>query len=713
MSIPSSPPARKNRGNAWWRGVLVGFIYVVVLGGIFGPLSGKLTDQEKNTTASFLSKSAESTRALNASGAFVSETNTPTIVLYERDAAITPADQARATEDLTKIRNTRWLDGTPSPPVLSKDGKALQVFLPMDGKDQDLFIQNVKDLRTLLASPGKPAGLRTYVTGLGGTSADLFDVFSSLNGTLLIATGAIVILILLVIYRSPILWLLPVIGAGLSFTIATGILYLLAKNGVLTVNGQSAGILPVLTFGAATDYALLLTSRYREELHRHESTWDAMKVAWRGAAPAILASAATVILSLLCLLFSELEGNKGLGPVAAIGIACAAVTMLFMLPAFLLAGRWLFWPRIPRLDGQDPVHEGVWKDLADRVAGRSTAFGAGTLVLLVVLALATTGLKSQGIPQSQALSSRPESVVGQEHLATHFAAGIGAPLDIVGPAKDLEALTKAVAADKAVDSVVAFTGSLAGPGSNAAPLVRNGQVLLSATLTIDSNSNKATEVVKRLRTELDPVSKAALVGGFTAIELDIHDASKRDNKVIIPIVLLLIVLVLAILLRALVAPLILIATVVLSYGATLGMCALMFNHVFDFPGSDASFPLFTFVFLVALGVDYNIFLMSRVREEAPEHGTHLAMKRGLTVTGGVITSAGVVLAATFTVLATLPLVFLSEIGFAVAFGVLLDTFIVRSLLVPAVVFTLGDKIWWPSKLASPAPKRPALSLDPP
>jgi RND superfamily putative drug exporter len=711
MSTAPPPSASTPRRKVWWRGVLVGFIYVVVLGGIFGPLSSKLTDQEKNTTASFLSKSAESTRALNASGAFISQTNTPTIVLYERDSAITAADQARATEDLTKIRNTRWLDGTPSPPLLSKDGKALQVFLPMDGKDQKLFIQNIKDLRTLLKDPGKPDGLRTYVTGLGGTSADLFDVFASLNGTLLIATGAIVILILLVVYRSPILWLLPVIGAGLSFTIATGILYLLAKNGVLTVNGQSAGILPVLTFGAATDYALLLTSRYREELHRHESTWEAMKVAWRGAAPAILASAATVILSLLCLLFSELEGNKGLGPVAAIGIACAAVTMLVMLPAFLLAGRWLFWPRIPRLDGQDPVHEGVWKNLAERVAGRSTAFGAGTLVVLVVLALAATGLKSQGIPQSQALSSRPESVVGQEHLAKHFAAGIGAPLDIVGPAADLDALTKAVAADKDVDSVVAYTGSPAGPGSNAAPLVKNGQVLLSATLTIDSNSNAATDVVKRLRTEVDPVSKAALVGGFTAIELDIHDASKRDNKVIIPIVLLLIVLVLAILLRALVAPLILIATVVLSYGATLGMCALVFNNVFGFPGSDASFPLFAFVFLVALGVDYNIFLMSRVREEAPEHGTHDAMKRGLTVTGGVITSAGVVLAATFTVLATLPLVFLSEIGFAVAFGVLLDTFIVRSLLVPAVVFKMGDKIWWPSKLAKPEPKRPVLRRE--
>jgi RND superfamily putative drug exporter len=713
MSTDLPPPLPTRRRNVWWRGVLVGFIYVVVLGGIFGPLSGKLTDQEKNTTASFLSKSAESTRALNASGAFISQTNTPTIVLYERDSAITPADQARAVADLTKIRNTKWLDGTPFPPVLSKDGKALQVFLPMDGKDQKLFIQNVKALRELLKAPGKPDGLRTYVTGLGGTSADLFDVFSSLNGTLLIATGAIVILILLVIYRSPVLWLLPVIGAGLSFTIATGILYLLAKNGVLTVNGQSAGILPVLTFGAATDYALLLTSRYREELHRHESTWEAMKVAWRGAAPAILASAATVILSLMCLLFSELEGNKGLGPVTAIGIACAAVTMLVMLPAFLLAGRWLFWPRIPRLDGQDPVHEGAWKNLAERVAGRSTAFGAGTLVVLVVLALAATGLKSQGIPQSQALSSRPESVVGQEHLAKHFAAGIGAPLDIVGPAKDVEALTKAIAADKDVDSVVAYTGSPTSAGGQAytGPLVKNGQVLLSATLTIDSNSNAATGVVKRLRSELDPVSKDALVGGFTAIELDIHDASKRDNKVIIPIVLLLIVLVLAILLRALVAPLILIATVVLSYGATLGMCALVFNNVFGFPGSDASFPLFAFVFLVALGVDYNIFLMSRVREEAPVHGTREGMKRGLTVTGGVITSAGVVLAATFTVLATLPLVFLAEIGFAVAFGVLLDTFIVRSLLVPAVVFTLGDKIWWPSKLATPEPNRPALRRE--
>ncbi len=695
MTAPPTDTAPR-RTRYWWRGLVVAVVYLAIAGGAFGSLAGKLTDQEKNTNASFLSKTAESTRALNASGAFIDVNNTPTVVLYERDSGITEADEARAVEDLTKVRATTWLDGQPSPPIVSKDGKALQVFLPFDGKDSKVFINNIKALRAELARPGKPAGLRTYVTGLGGTSADLFDVFNSLDGTLLVSTGAIVILILLVVYRSPVLWLLPVIGAGISYSMASGILYLLAKNGVLTVNGQSTGILTVLTFGAATDYALLLTSRYREELHRHESTWQALKVAWLGAAPAILASAATVILSLLCLLFSELEGNKGLGPVTAIGIACAALTMLVFLPAMLLLGRWLFWPRIPRLDGQDPVHEGVWKNLAERVAAHSTAFGAGTLVLLLLLAVGLTGLKSGGIPQNKSLTSRPESVIGQEHLAKHFPAGAGTPVDIVGPASEQAALLAAIAKVPGVDSVVPFTGD------GTAPLVREGQVLLEATLGVDSESSAARDVVTALRSAVDPVSKDALVGGFSAIVLDIHDASKRDNKVIIPIVLVLITLVLAVLLRALVAPLILIGTVVLSYGAALGACAFVFNNVFDFPGADASFPLFAFVFLVALGVDYNIFLMSRVREEAPEHGTRAAMLRGLTVTGGVITSAGVVLAATFTVLATLPLIFLAEIGFAVAFGVLLDTFVVRSLLVPAIVIKLGDRIWWPATLPEPA-----------
>ena len=676
----------------WLRGLLVTLVLLAVAMGGFGPLSGKLQGVTKNTSASFLSKTAESTRALNGSAKLVPENSTPTVVLYERDSGITDADKARAVDDLTRVRKTDWLDGEPSPPIPSEDGKAIQVYLPFDGDDPDAFIDNIDDLRTLLDRPGKPAGIDTYVTGLGGTSADLFEVFGSLDSTLLLGTAGVVILILLVVYRSPVLWLLPIIGAGAAYTIATGVLYLLAKNDVLTVNGQSSGILTVLTFGAATDYALLLTSRYREELHRHASTWEAMKVAWRGAMPAIVASAATVVLALLCLLFSELEGNKGLGPVAAIGVGCAALMMLTLLPAMLLLGRWLFWPRVPHLDLQDPVHDGFWARVAGFVENRSTRVAAGTGVVLLVLAFLATGLHASGIPQNEALTSRPESVVGQEHLARHFPAGLGAPVDVVVPVGKADAALAVMKAEKGLTLATPY------PAGSTTPKAVDGIVLLNGTLAVPADSDAAKDVVRRLRADLDRASPQALVGGFTAIDLDIRDASKRDNKVIIPIVLVLIVVVLALLLRSLVAPLLLIATVVLSFAATLGLCAVFFDSVFDYPGADASFPLFTFVFLVALGVDYNIFLMTRVREEAASYSTREAMLRGLTVTGGVITSAGIVLAATFTVLGTLPLVFLAEIGFAVSVGVLLDTVVVRSLLVPALVLKVGDRVWWPSAL---------------
>ncbi|MCU1599294.1 MAG: MmpL protein [Frankiales bacterium] len=698
------PPDEVEKTDVWPRALALVIVFLVIVGGGFGSLAGKLTDQEKNTNASFLPANAEATKALNASKAFLPAEDTPTVVLYERDSGVTPADEQRALADLTAVRkHADWLDGQPTPPVKSRDGKALQLTLPFDGKDNKVFIQNVKDLRQLLDAPGRPAGLKVYVTGLGGISSDLFEVFGSINGTLLLVTGVIVILILLVVYRSPVLWVLPVLGAGLAFTMASGILYLLAKTGTLEVNGQSDGILPVLTFGAATDYALLLIARYREELHRHGSTWDAMKVAWRAALPAILASAATVMLALLCLLFSELNSNKSLGPVGALGVACSAFVMLVFLPGGLLLGRWLFWPRIPHLDGEDPVHEGIWSRLADRLDSHSALFGAGTVVILLVLAIGATGLKSGGLPQDKALTSRPQSVIGLEHQAKHFPAGSGTPVQLIVPTAAVGKATEILGADKDVASVFPFTD-----GVSTAPLVRGGDVLLVATLAVDANSNEALDVVKRIRSEIDGASKAVLVGGFPAIRLDIHESSKRDNRLIIPIVLLLILIVLAILLRALVAPLVLIVTVILSYAATLGTCAFFFTHVFGFAGSDASFPLFAFVFLVALGVDYNIFLISRVREEVPKHGTHDGMLRGLTVTGGVITSAGVVLAATFAALGTLPLVFLAEIGFAVSFGVILDTFVVRSLLVPAIVLKLGDRMWWPSALArGGAPAEPS------
>jgi RND superfamily putative drug exporter len=698
----SPPEATARRRRIGPRAALFAVLYLAVMGGGLGSLSGKLTDVQENTNAAYLSKTAESTRALNVQETFLAKDQVPTIVLYERDTALTAADKARAVDDLTKIRSANWLSATPSPPIPSADGKALQVFLPFDGKDSKAFIAHIDELRKTLARPGKPPGLRTYVTGLGGVSADLYEVFGSLDTTLILATVLVVVVILLVVYRSPVLWLLPLVSAGVAYSMAAGILYLLAKNQVLTVNGQSQGILTVLTFGAGTDYALLLISRYREELHLRAEPWDAMKAAWRGAAPAIAASAATVILGLLCLLASELAGNQGLGPVTAIGIACAALTMLTLLPAMLLAGRWLFWPRVPHLDGQDPVHGGRWAGIADQVGRRPTAIAMATGLVLVVLALGVTQLDASGIPQSKAVTGNPESVVGQRHLDDHFPAGLGSPVDVVGPADKADAILEAVTAQPGVAAAAAFSGdgSFTGP-----PKVVGGNVLIEAVLAVPADSPEAAKVITLLRHRLDNVSEQALVGGFTAIDLDIQGASRRDNQVIIPLVLMVILLVLTLLLRSVVAPLMLVATVVLSFLATLGTCALVFTHVFGYPGADTSFPLFAFVFLVALGIDYNIFLMTRVREETLARGTRAGVLRGLTVTGGVITSAGIVLAATFTVLGVLPLVFLAEIGFAVAFGVLLDTFVVRSLLVPALTLVLGDRVWWPGRISPPAAER--------
>lgn len=687
---------------------LLSLLYVIVMGGGLGSQASKLSEVQENTNSGFLSKTAESTRALKVAETFLAKDQVPTLVLYERDGALTPADQARAVEDLTLIRRTTWLSGTPSPPIRSEDGAALQVALPLDGRDSDVFLANVEGLRELLDRPGRPEGLRTYVTGLGGISADLFTVFESIDVSLLLTTLLIVIVILLVVYRSPVLWLLPVVCAGISFAMASGILYLLAKNDVLTVSGTSQGIFTVLTFGAGTDYALLLVARYREELHRHDRPWDAMRVAWRGAAPAIAASAATVILGLLCLLASELSGNQGLGPVTAIGVACAALTMLTLLPALLMAGRWLFWPRIPHRDGQDPVHAGVWARTADGVGRRSTAVTVGTTLVLAALALAATQLKASGIPQTESITGNVESVVGQQHLEDHFPAGSGTPVDVVGPADKLDRILAVVKGQQGIAAAAPLPGGSAFVGS---AKVVDGRVLVSAVLSVTPDSKEASRVITELRTKLDAVSRDVLVGGFTAIDLDIQDASRRDNKVIIPLVLLVILLVLCVLLRSIVAPLLLVATVVLSFLATLGACALVFNHVFDFPGADTAFPLFAFVFLVALGIDYNIFLMTRVREEALTRGTRIGMLRGLTVTGGVITSAGIVLAATFTALGVLPLVFLAELGFAVSFGVLLDTFVVRSLLVPALTLQLGDRVWWPGALAKGPARATSLRTE--
>ena len=486
----------------------------------------------------------------------------------------------------------------------------------------------------------------------------------------------------------------------LALSIGGGIVYLLASNDLIKVDGQSQSILSVLVIGAATDYALLLIARYREELHHFDSRVDAMRVTLKGVFEPILASGLTVISGLLVLSLSDLAQVRGLGPVSAIGILAAQFVMLTLLPAILvLIGRWIFWPRIPRHDDVDEKLTGVWSKVANTVGTHPRrTWITTTVVLLIALGFATQ-LNTKGLSQTDSFAGNPDSVVGLEKLSQHFPAGQGDPTLVVAPQADEQKLTEALLATDGVSSVMP---TMTGPAIVGAPepTVKyvDGLVRLEVTLDKQADSVEAQDYVPALREVVHATSPEALVGGSTAINYDLQQANKRDRNLIIPIALLVIGIILAALLRSLLAPVLLIATTVLSFGATLGISHLVFTYLFDYPGTDGSFPLFAFVFLVALGIDYNIFLMTRIREEAIKLGTRPGVLKGVTVTGGVITSAGVVLAATFAVLGTLPLVFIVELGFAVAFGVLLDTIVVRSLLVPALSYDIGAKIWWPSKL---------------
>ncbi len=675
--------------------VVVLILLWLVIGGVAGPLSAKLTSVQKNDNASYLPASAESTKALELQKKFQQQDVLPAIIVYERASGVTPQDLAKATADSEAIVNFHGVVNKPTPPIPSEDGKALEVVVGIDGKDFEGLPDDVEAIRKLVKA-GAPDGLTVYVTGPAGISSDFAEAFGSIDSTLLLVTGVTVALILLLVYRSLLLWLVPLLSAGMAYILAQAVVYLLAKHAGLTVNGQSQGILTVLVFGAGTDYALLLISRYREELRRYESKYDAMRRALRGAAPAILASAATVTVGLMCLLFSSLNSNKSLGPVGAVGIASAVLVMLTFLPAVLLFGRWMFWPFVPKYGSPSHEETGLWGRVAGLVGRRPRVAWVSTALLLLILAAFSFQLKAEGISVNDSLTKRTEAVIGQEVLARHYPSGSGSPEAVIARADKLDAVVDAAVATPGVASAAPLgTGPVGSP-----PLIVDGLVEIDVVLTSEPGSPEADATIERLRDRVHAVAGAdALVGGFTAANLDVQRASQRDNKIIIPIVLLVILLVLALLLRAVLAPLLLIATVVLSFAATLGVCSLVFDYVFDFPGADSSFPLFTFIFLVALGIDYNIFLMTRVREESVAHGTRPGILKGLAVTGGVITSAGIVLAATFSVLGVLPLVFLTELGFAVAFGVLMDTMLVRSVLVPALSYDIGKRIWWPSRLA--------------
>ena len=667
----------------------------VVLLGVSSSFASSLTDVQNNEASSWLPASAESTRALQQLAPFQDQNDIPTVVVYVRPGGLTPGDLAVIKGQVADLQGIDGVVGDVVGPIPSKDGVVAQSVVTFNfGKDG---WNSMPDAAAQIRDITAIGGVTVHVAGPGGQAADSADAFAGIDGTLLFASLAVVIVILLLTYRSPVLWVLPIVGAVFALFTSEAVIYFLAKYAGLTVNGQSQGILTVLVIGAGTDYALLLIARYREELRRHEDRHEAMAVALHRAAPAIFASAGTVVAGMLCLMLAEMNSTAGLGPVNAIGVTITLLVMVTLLPALLvIVGRWVFWPRRPTFGSAEPTSRGFWARVGRRVAVRPRAVWVGTAAALAIAGLGLLRLDAHGLTTEDQYTKAFDSVTGQRVLTTHGLADSSTPLMVVSRAASQPAVAQAM---KAVPG-------LGTPDTSVPPV--GGVALTTATVPGDVASPAALDRVDATRNAVHRVSGAdALVGGTSAIYLDIERASSHDNRLIIPVVLLVVTLILMLLLRAVVSPLLLIGTVILSFGAALGLSTLLFRTVFTrlfahgqgFDHADASFPLFVFVFLVALGIDYNIFLMTRVREESLTRGTREGSLVALSATGGVITSAGLVLAATFAVLATLPLVFLAEMGTAVALGVMLDTLVVRSVLVTALNLDLGDRIWWPSRLA--------------
>jgi putative drug exporter of the RND superfamily len=665
---------------------------------VAGPLADRLSGVEKNDPADALPKDAESTRVVDLARRFTPSDTIPALVVYERGGAVSAADQAKVAGDVRRFAGVDNVGGRVVGPIAAEDGAAFQVVVPIRAGDKgsEAIVSAVEQIRAIARDGDGTGGLRVYVTGPAGYGAAFGDAFKGVDSTLLYSTAAIVIVILLLTYRSPVLWLLPLVCVIVALTAAQAVIYLLARHAGLVVNDLSAFLLTVLVFGAGTDYALLLVARYREELRRHGDRHEAMAQALHRAGPAITASASTVALSLLCFLVAELNSGKSLGPVTALGIALGLGVMLTLLPALLVIfGRWIFWPVRPTLGSPEPTEDGVWARIGARVARRPRLVWLVTAVALGAVAFGMTGLRTNDLQLKDSFRTRPEAVTGEQALDRHFPAGAGDPVQVVGRPTAAPRLQAAMENTPGITAV-------------SAPVTRDGVSYLEGTLTTSADSQASFATVDRLRASVHAVPGAdGLVGGGSAVNLDTQRAARHDRNLVIPLVLVVVVVILTLVLRALVAPLLLVGTVVLSFAATLGVSTLAFDHVYHFAGSFPAFPLFAFVFLVALGVDYNIFLMTRVHEESRRHGTRRGALIGLAATGGVITSAGLVLAGTFAALGSLPVVLAAEMGFVVAFGVLLDTFVVRSVLVTALALDVGRWLWWPSGLS----RRPDLDLD--
>lgn len=724
-STTAKSPVRKDAARAgapkWLRVLLPAVLILVWLtaAGIGGPYFGKVNEVSSNDPTTFLPESADATQVQELQGEFTESDSLPAVTVFASETEITDDQLEEISQILETLPDIQGVDDEVSPAVPSDDGLAVQAFVPINSEADtgDVVAQVGDELDSSV-----PDELSVYVTGPAGFTADLTAAFAGIDGLLLAVALAAVFIILIVVYRS---FLLPIAVLSTSlFALCAALLtvWWLAKWEVVLLSGQTQGILFILVIGAATDYSLLLVARYREELRSTPDKWSATLRAVKGSIEPILASGSTVIAGLLMLLLSDLKSNSTLGPIASIGIVFAMLSALTLLPAILFAfGRGAFWPKRVKYEPEIVVAEhgipgeGLWPGVARKVKKRPRTIWIVTTLILLVGAAGATQLKADGVAQSELVLGQSDARDGQEVLGEHFPGGSGSPVQVIAAEDERETVANVLLAHTEIEEVsitaedspsgtapVAEDGieAFGPPGTpEPEPTVVNEHVLMQATLTAAADSQTAAETVRELRTDLDEAAPSSMVGGVTATDVDTIDASIDDRNLIIPIILAVILGILMILLRSILAPILLVATTVISFGTAMGVSALVFNGVFDFPGADPAVPLFGFVFLVALGIDYNIFLMTRVREESLKHGTRQGVLRGLTVTGGVITSAGVVLAATFAALSVIPILFLVQLAFIVAFGVLLDTFIVRSLLVPALTYDIGRTVWWPSKLS--------------
>ncbi|MYS54693.1 MMPL family transporter [Streptomyces sp. SID6013] len=676
--------AGRRRAVPW----LVLGLWIAVLA-IASPFAAKLGDVQRDRAVDYLPASADSTQVAKIQERLPGGEVTEMVLVYHRDGGLTAADKKTAAGQVAEIASAHELTGRPVG-IPSKDGTTLMYPVVStepgtDEKARDALVNDVRDVAT------GGDGLSVEVGGAGALATDATEVYNSLDGPLLYTTAAVVALLLILIYRSPFLWLVPLAVAGMADYLSMGVAYGLNQVFGTAVSGQSSGIMTILVFGVGTDYALLLVSRYREELRRVERPYDAMLAALRGCGPAVLASSGTVAAGLLCLLAADLNSSRGMGPLGTVGVLCALAAMLTLLPALLvLLGRRVFWPLVPRYGSTPKARRSLFAAMGSSAERRPRTVLVGGAVLLGALALGAFALPGS-IKQEDSYTTRPEAIAAMETLADAFPESGTQPITVISPTDRAGAALAEIRATEGVESAEAGRSG-------------DGWTELTVLASTPPQSAAETATIEELRDKLD----GSYVGGPSAQQIDLEDTNARDTVIVVPIVLLSVLLILTVLLRSLVAPLILVAAVVAVWGAALGIGGLVFDPLFGFEGTDPGLGLLSFVFLVALGVDYGIFLMHRMREEAL-HGaepTEAALS-ALRTTGGVIASAGLVLAATFAVLTSMPMVQLVELGFVIAVGVLLDTFLVRTYLVTSASVALRRRVWWPGRLSrEPGPSSP-------